>query len=44
MAIVVGSPKLLEPECKTPRQLQLANALCRFVELSGADIGGGMSA
>lgn len=44
MAIVVGSPKLLEPECKTPRQLQLANALCRFVELSGANIGGGMTA
>lgn len=36
MAIVVGSPKLLEPECKTPRQLQLANALCRYVELSGS--------
>jgi predicted RecB family nuclease len=44
MAIVVGSPKLLEPECKTPRQLQLANALCRFVELSGANMGGGMTA
>lgn len=36
MAILVGSPKLLEPECKTPRQLQLANALCRYVELSGS--------
>ncbi len=35
MAILVGSPKLLQPECKTPRQLQLANALCRYVELSG---------
>ncbi len=34
MSIVVGSPALLEPECKTPRQLQLANALCRYVELS----------
>jgi uncharacterized protein len=34
MSILVGSPKLLEPECKTPRQLQLANALCRYVELA----------
>jgi superfamily I DNA and/or RNA helicase len=30
--IVVGSPKLLEPDCRTPRQMQLANALCRYVE------------
>ena len=32
--IVVGNPKLLEPECQTPRQMQLANALCRFRELA----------
>jgi uncharacterized protein len=32
--IVVGSPKLLEPECRTPRQMQLANALCRYLELA----------
>ena len=32
--IVVGSPKLFEPECRTPRQMQLANALCRFRELA----------
>jgi uncharacterized protein len=31
--IVVASPRLLEPECHTPKQLQLANALCRYVEL-----------
>jgi uncharacterized protein len=31
-AFVVGSPALLEPECRTPRQMLLANALCRFVE------------
>ncbi len=30
--IVVGSPKLLEPDCRSPRQMQLANALCRYVE------------
>lgn len=34
VVIVVGSPKLLEPECKTPRQMQLANALCRYLELA----------
>jgi hypothetical protein len=25
---------LFEPECKTPRQIQLANALCRFREMA----------
>ena len=34
MTIVVGNPKLCEPECRTPRQMQLANALCRFLEMS----------
>jgi predicted RecB family nuclease len=32
--IVVGSPKLLEPDCRTPRQMQLANALCRYLEIA----------
>jgi uncharacterized protein len=32
--IVVGSPKLLEPDCSSPRQMQLANALCRYLELA----------
>jgi len=36
-AIVVASPALFEPECRTPRQMQLANALCRFVELAARD-------
>jgi uncharacterized protein len=31
-AILVASPRLLEPECRTPPQMQLANALCRFRE------------
>ena len=35
-AFVVASPALLEPECRTPRQMALANALCRFVELARA--------
>ena len=34
MVIIVASPKLLEPECHTPRQMQLANALCRYAELA----------
>jgi predicted RecB family nuclease len=33
-AIIVVSPKLLEPECQTPRQMRLANALCRLRELA----------
>jgi superfamily I DNA and/or RNA helicase len=32
--ILVGSPRLLEPECKNPRQMQLANALCGYMELA----------
>ncbi len=34
LVIVVGSPRLLEPECRSPRQMQLANALCRFAEMA----------
>ncbi|MDH4038910.1 MAG: hypothetical protein OEX18_14535 [Candidatus Krumholzibacteria bacterium] len=33
--ILVASPKLFEPECKSPRQMKLANALCRYVEMAG---------
>jgi uncharacterized protein len=33
-AIVVASPRLFEPECRTPRQMRLANALCRYRELA----------
>jgi predicted RecB family nuclease len=32
--ILVGSPKLFEPECRTPRQMQLANALCAYREMA----------
>ncbi len=31
---LVASPRLFEPECRTPRQMQLANALCRYVEMA----------
>lgn len=32
--IVVGSPTLLSPECRTPRQMELANVLCRYAEVA----------
>jgi uncharacterized protein len=32
--IIVASPRIFEPECETPRQMQLANGLCRFLELA----------
>jgi uncharacterized protein len=32
--IVVCSPGLFEADCRTPRQMQLANAFCRFRELA----------
>ncbi|QEG24776.1 TM0106 family RecB-like putative nuclease [Mariniblastus fucicola] len=34
LAIVVGSPALLNASCNSPAQMRLANALCRFHELS----------
>ena len=32
--ILVANPRLFAPECKTPRQMKLANALCRYVEMA----------
>lgn len=32
--IVVANPKLMEPECRNPRQIQLASALCRYLEMA----------
>lgn len=34
LAVLVASPHLLLPRCKTPRQMRLANALARLVEFS----------
>jgi uncharacterized protein len=34
VAVVVASPALFQAECKTPRQIQLANALCRYLEMA----------
>jgi predicted RecB family nuclease len=32
--ILIGSPRLFEPECRTPRQMQLANAFCGYLEMA----------
>lgn len=32
--ILVANPALLQPDCRTPRQMRLANAFCRYLELA----------
>ena len=34
MCILVANPRLFQPECRTPRQMQLANAFCRYLEIA----------
>jgi uncharacterized protein len=34
VVIVVASPQLFEPECRTVRQVRLANGFCRFREMA----------
>jgi uncharacterized protein len=34
ICVIVGSPRLFEAECRMPRQMQLANAFCRYLELA----------
>ncbi len=34
VCVLVGCPELFTPECRTPRQMQLANAFCRYRELA----------
>jgi uncharacterized protein len=34
MSMLVASPQLFEAECRTPRQMQLANAFCRYLEIA----------
>ena len=36
---LVASPKLFEPACRSPRQVQLANAMCRYREIAATDTG-----
>ena len=34
LAILVGSPALLQPYCESPEQMRLANGFCRFMEMT----------
>lgn len=34
LTILIASPQVFEAECRTPRQMQLANAHCRYLELA----------
>ena len=34
ICVMVGSPRIFEAECRTPRQMQLANAFCRYLEMA----------
>ena len=34
VSIMVSSPRIFESECRTPRQMQLANAFCRYLEMA----------
>ena len=33
-SVLVASPALFEPECRTPQQMRLANAFCRYREMA----------
>jgi uncharacterized protein len=32
--ILIANPQLFEPECRTPAQMKLANAFCRYLEMA----------
>jgi predicted RecB family nuclease len=34
LSILVASPSVFEAKCRTPRQMQLANAFCRYLEMA----------
>ncbi len=34
LSLLVSSPALFEPECRTPEQMQMANAFCRYLEMA----------
>jgi hypothetical protein len=36
LAVVVYSPELLQARCRTPSQMRLVNALCRFAQAAPA--------
>jgi uncharacterized protein len=34
ICVLAGSPAIFKAECRTPRQMQLANAFCRYLEMA----------
>jgi predicted RecB family nuclease len=36
LSIMVCSPALFEPECRTPEQMRMANAFCRYLEMASS--------
>ena len=36
LCVLVASPSVFEAQCRTPRQMQLANAFCRYLEVATA--------
>jgi predicted RecB family nuclease len=34
VAVIVANPGLFQVQCKTPRQIELANAFCRYLEIA----------
>ena len=34
VTVLVANPALFDVQCKTPRQMELANAFCRYLEMS----------
>lgn len=36
-AILIASPNIFDAECKTPRQMQLINGFCRYLEMADTD-------
>lgn len=37
IVLLVGSPALFEAQCSTPEQMQLANGVCRYLELTSSE-------
>jgi superfamily I DNA and/or RNA helicase len=36
ICVLVAALPAFEPECRTPRQMQLANGFCRYLEMAGS--------
>ena len=36
VAVIVASTALFNVQCRTPRQIELANAFCRYLEMARA--------